>query len=94
MKYDFRNINNRVLAIRFRPSVIGLFSMLYFLCSLSAFAQVNTEVDTIKIRIGEQINYKIKVESDSSALVVFPEGQTFMPLESVEALKIDTTKKE
>nr|WP_231850259.1 hypothetical protein [Winogradskyella sp. PG-2] len=66
----------------------------FVLYSLFSFSQVKTEVDTTKIRIGEQINYKIKVEVDSSALVVFPEGQTFMPLESVEALKIDTTKKD
>ena len=52
------------------------------------------EIDTTKIRIGEQINYKINVETDSTSLVVFPEGQTFLPLESVEALKIDTTKKD
>ena len=59
-----------------------------------SFAQVTSEVDTTKIKIGEQINYKINVEADSTALVVFPEGQTFMPLESVEALEIDTTKKD
>jgi hypothetical protein len=68
--------------------------MLFFLCSFSTFAQVTSEIDSTKIRIGEQINYKIKVEADSSALVIFPEGQTFMPLEAVEALKIDTTKKD
>jgi hypothetical protein len=66
----------------------------FFLGSLFSFAQVSTEIDTTKIRVGEQINYKIKVEADSLALVVFPEGQTFMPLENVEALKIDTTKRE
>ncbi|WP_273289266.1 hypothetical protein [Winogradskyella sp.] len=63
------------------------------LCTSYLQSQVKTEVDTTKIRIGEQINYKIKVEADSSALVVFPEGQTFMPLEAVEASEIDTTKK-
>ena len=62
--------------------------------SLISFSQVTSEVDTTKIRIGEQINYKINVETDTTNLVVFPEGQTFMPLEAVEALKIDTTKKE
>ena len=70
-------------------------SFLFFvLFSFFSFAQVKTEIDTTKIRIGEQINYKINVEADSTALVVFPEGQTFMPLENVEALKIDTTKKD
>ena len=94
MKYDFRYRNNGILINRLRSSVFGLFSILSFLFSFDSFAQVKTEVDTTKIRIGEQINYKIKVEADSSALVVFPEGQTFIPMEAVEALKIDTTKKE
>lgn len=75
--------------------VILILSTIYYLLFTSnAFSQVTTEVDTTKIRIGEQINYEIKVEADSSALVVFPEGQTFMPLEAVEALDIDTTKKD
>ena len=66
----------------------------FMLCFHVSSAQVSTEVDTTKIKIGEQISYKIKVEADSSALVVFPEGQTFLPLEAVEALEIDTTKKD
>lgn len=66
----------------------------FMFCFHVSGAQVSTEVDTTKIRIGEQISYKIKVEADSSALVVFPEGQTFLPLEAVEALEIDTTKKD
>jgi hypothetical protein len=94
MTYDFRCKINRLLTMRLRPSVFGLCSVLFFLWSFSVCAQVTSEIDTTKIRIGEQINYKIKVEADSMALVVFPEGQTFMPLEAVEALKIDTTKRE
>src|SRR5699024_50959 len=39
----------------------------------------------------EQIRYRISVETDSSNTVVFPEGQTFSPLEMVEAYKIDTS---
>ena len=80
--------------------IIGLAKKQLFLClifcllSLVSFSQVSSEIDTTKIRIGEQINYKINVETDSTSLVVFPEGQTFLPLESVEALKIDTTKKD
>ena len=68
--------------------------IVFFLFPFFSKAQVTTEIDTTKIRIGEQISYKIKVETDSTKLVVFPEGQTFMPLELVETLKIDTTKKE
>ncbi|HCO83902.1 MAG TPA: hypothetical protein DIT95_10255, partial [Arenibacter sp.] len=50
-------------------------------------------VDTTYIKIGEQINFKVTVETDSTAQVIFPEGQTFSPLETVEALKTDTVKK-
>ena len=78
-------------SLRFRAS--GFLSIIFLLFSFSAFSQVTTEIDTTNIRIGEQISYKIKVEADSTMLVVFPEGQTFLPLEVVEALKIDTTKK-
>lgn len=86
--------NEDILVFRRRSSVVGLFSVLYFLFSFSLSAQVTSEIDTTKIRIGEQIDYKINVEADSLALVVFPEGQTFMPLEAVEALEIDTTKRD
>ena len=65
-------------------SVFGLYVLFSFYFFFKAFSQVKTEIDTTKIRIGEQINYKIKVEADSTALVVFPEGQTFMPLEMLK----------
>lgn len=83
------------IGYRLKPrNVLMVFVSYSILCTSYLHSQVKTEVDTTKIRIGEQINYKIKVEVDSSALVVFPEGQTFLPLENVEALAIDTTKKE
>ena len=91
MNHDFRNINMTTTSLRFRAS--SFLSIIFLLFSFSAFSQVTTEIDTTNIRIGEQISYKIKVEADSTMLVVFPEGQTFLPLEVVEALKIDTTKK-
>ena len=56
-------------------------------------SKVSAEIDTTAIKIGEQIQYKITVETDSINLVHFPEEQTFSPVEMVEALKIDTTKK-
>ena len=90
---DFRYKNNSVTDIGIKSFVFSLIFVLFFLFSFQGFSQVKTEVDTTKIRVGEQINYKIKVEADSTILVVFPEGQTFIPLENVEALKIDTTKR-
>ncbi|GGG37874.1 hypothetical protein GCM10010976_06970 [Bizionia arctica] len=55
---------------------------------------MSTTIDSTSIKIGEQITYKIQVETDSTDLVVFPEGQTFMPLEMIESYKVDTTKKD
>lgn len=61
------------------------------LISASGFSQVNSSIDTTQIRIGEEIIYSITVEADSTDLVLFPEGQTFLPLEVIESYKIDTT---
>ena len=77
----------------FRLLASSTLSIVFFLISNLSFSQVTTEIDTTNIRIGEQISYKIKVEADSTKIVVFPEGQTFLPLEVVEASKVDTTKK-
>ncbi len=55
--------------------------------------RITSSVDTASIRIGEQIQWTVAVEVDSTARVIFPEGQTFSPLETVEAYKTDTTRK-
>ncbi len=67
-----------------------------FMIPIIGFAQekpkVTSEIDTTSIKIGEQIQYKIIVEADSTDVVFFPEGQTFSPLETVEAIMLDTVK--
>ena len=70
------------------------FSCVFVIMSLFSFSQVTSSIDSISIKIGEQIIYKIEVESDTTDFVVFPEGQTFQPLEMIESFKIDTTKKD
>lgn len=74
-----------------------VFLCLFFLFSFQGISQskpsVSSEIDTTFIKIGEQIKYKITVEADSTDLVFFPEGQTFSPLETVEAFETDTTRK-
>jgi hypothetical protein len=55
--------------------------------------RVVSEADTTNIKIGEQLHFKVTVEADTSATVIFPEGQTFSPLETVEAYKTDTTRR-
>ncbi|WP_299550738.1 BatD family protein [Seonamhaeicola sp.] len=70
-------------------SCLSLFFMLY---SLFSHGQVTSSIDSTSIKIGEQITYKIQVETDTTDLVVFPEGQTFLPLEMIESYTIDTLK--
>mgnify|MGYP000330210677 CR=1 FL=1 len=70
-----------------------IITYLIFLCSGLLFAQnpVETVADTTKIRIGEQIEYKISV--DKTGNVVFPKLilDSLKKVEVVEELKIDTT---
>ncbi|MBQ4913199.1 hypothetical protein J8L85_02030 [Maribacter sp. MMG018] len=79
------------------PFVKGILALCFFLFSLVGFSQqkptIATEVDTTYIRIGEQIHWKVSVDVDSTDQVIFPEGQTFSPLETVEAFATDTTRK-
>lgn len=83
---DFRNMNFKI------KNRTMLLSLCFVFCSVFSFAQVTSSIDSTKIKIGEQITYKIQVEADTTALVVFPEGQTFSPLEMIESYKVDTTK--
>ena len=64
---------------------------LFFIGCLSQ-AQVTSSIDTTQIRVGEEIIYSSQVEADSTALVLFPEGQSFNPLEVIESYNIDTTR--
>lgn len=89
---DFRYKNKTTSSLK-RQAINGLF-VFFALCSLCSYAQVTSSIDSTTIKIGEQITYKIEVEADSTDLVIFPEGQTFAPLEMIESYKIDTTKQD
>lgn len=70
-----------------------MFTMFCVFSSSQALSQeVEAAVDTTSIRIGEQVRYNIAVETDSIDLVVFPEGQTFSPMEMVESYPVDTNR--
>jgi hypothetical protein len=73
---------------------IAFFGLLLFLSqnSFAQIPQISAGIDSTSIKIGEQIKYQISVEADSTALVVFPEGATFNPLEVVESLATDTSR--
>ena len=69
-----------------------LFMLFLFFKVCLSQAQVSSSIDTTLIRIGEEIIYSIQVEIDSTALVLFPEGQSFNPLEVIDSYDIDTTR--
>ena len=62
-----------------------------FFISVFSNAQVTSSIDSTQIKIGEQITYTIEIQTDSTDLVLFPEGQSFSPLEMIESYKVDTT---
>ena len=70
----------------------NLFMLSLFFIGCLSQAQVSSSIDTTQIRVGEEIIYSIQVEADSTALVLFPEGQSFNPLEVIESYDIDTTR--
>ena len=54
--------------------------------------EVKVETNTKNIKIGEQIQYKVSVETPADTPVSFPEGQTFSPLEMVKTRAADTLR--
>ncbi|MCF7559453.1 hypothetical protein L3X39_02300 [Sabulilitoribacter multivorans] len=91
MSIDFRFINYiSKVVVSFKRSL--LLTSVFILLSFFSFGQVTSSIDSTTIKIGSQITYKINVEADSTNLVVFPEGQTFLPLEVIESYDIDTIK--
>jgi len=71
-----------------------LLSVCCILISLVSYGQVSSSIDSTAIKIGAELFYKIQVKTDTTALVVFSEEQTFQPLEMINSYAIDTTKKE
>jgi len=72
-------------------TVKGLMVLCFLCMGGVATSQVSSSVDTLQIRIGEEVQYTVEVAADSTDLVIFPEGQTFLPLEVIESYKVDTT---
>lgn len=65
----------------------------FCLFSISANAQkIEASIDSLSIKIGQELTYKIEVDVDTTSLVVFPEGQTFQPLEMIESYDVEATK--
>jgi hypothetical protein len=82
----------RILNFENKQARNYILSFVLVLLSWFLNAQVTSSIDSTKIKIGAQITYKILVNSDSNSLVVFPEGQSFSPLEMIESYPVDTIK--
>ena len=71
------------------------FIILHFI-AISVSAQENStllvSVDTTKIKIGEQVEYKIRLSTDSINIVIFPETPFFSKFEVLEESELDTLK--
>lgn len=52
--------------------------------------EVKASINRDTIKIGEQITYKMEVEANKDDKVVFPQGQSFLPLEVIDSTAIDT----
>lgn len=84
--------NKRMERADFKLLFLGFLMSLFSLTSFSQQTNVTAAIDSTRIKIGEQIIYSIEVETDSTNLVVFPEGQSFNPMEVVESLQTDTSR--
>ena len=49
-----------------------------------------TSIDSTSIFIGEEINYKLEVYSDSLLEIKFPEAESFTPMEVLKTYDTDT----
>lgn len=90
---SYTNRTNKI-GVSYFLRVLPVF--VFLLCGSKMSAQesprIFTEIDTTFIKIGEQVQWKVTVDIDSTDFVIFPEGQTFSPLETVEAFATDTTR--
>ena len=67
---------------------LGLFFFGMFI-QLNA-QEASNSVETTSIKIGEQINYKIKIKLDSLDQINFPKAKDFSPFELINDFKVDT----
>jgi len=90
---SYTNRTNKI-GVSYFLRVLPVF--VFLLCGSKMSAQesprISTEIDTTFIKIGEQVQWKVTVDIDSTDFVIFPEGQTFSPLETVEAFATDTIR--
>ena len=61
-----------------------------FLFAQDASTKIITKIDTTNIKVGEQVNLEIKIESTDLSNIVFPEKFNFSPIIIAEEFPLDT----
>lgn len=85
-----------IIKHREQPKNATLRTLFLFSILFSLFFQANAQddvratIDSTSILIGQQINYTIEALANDGEAVIFPEGQTFSPLEMIESYEVDT----
>lgn len=88
--------NNSTHLLHYKKQVFSLLTLLITLFAGIASAkaqnqfQIRSAIDSTSVKFGSVINYAIQVEENKDKNVVFPEGDSFSPLEVLESYKIDT----
>ena len=68
---------------------ICIFFLFFLPALVLAQPRIAASLDTIAMTIGEDIQYQIEVQTDSTAQVIFPQGQTFLLFEIIDTTKVD-----
>ncbi len=78
---------------RYKLRFLFLFILgIFYILPSKAQDVVRATIDSTQILIGQQINYSVEVLANDGEAVIFPEGQTFSPLEVIESYSVDTAR--
>ena len=75
-------------------SIVGIFLCVSFQIFSQQKPVVILEVDTTIIKVGEQINYKIEINTDTIVDIQWGEKKFLLPFEIIEEFETDTIKEE
>ena len=85
---------NPLASNRYTKLLSDLWSIFFLLISFVTYGQeqfqVRAAIDSTSIEMGSVVNYAIQVQENRDKLVVFPEGDSFSPLEVIKSFKTDT----
>lgn len=88
--------NNLTNLLHYKKQVFSILTLLIMLFAGTTSAaaqnqfQIRSAIDSSSVKFGSIINYAIQVEENKDKNIVFPEGDSFSPLEVLESYKIDT----